>query len=80
MHLVYDIMTVTVSVRINEEEFEQIKEMGINPSTFIRDLIRNELRKQKVRKTLQWLRENRIDAPGPTGAEIVRELRDTRWA
>ena len=73
-------MSVTVSVRIDEEELEQIKEMGLNPSNFIRDLIRNELRKQRVRKTLRWLRENRIDAPGPESTEIIRELRDTRWA
>jgi hypothetical protein len=79
MHLVNDIMSITVSIRLEEEELEMIKDMGVKPSVFIRELVRTELRKKRALETLKWLRENRIDAPGPTGAEIVRELRDTRW-
>jgi hypothetical protein len=73
-------MSITVSIRLEEDELELIKETGIKPSVFIRDLVRKELKKKRALETLKWLRENRIDAPGPTGAEIVRELRDTRWA
>jgi post-segregation antitoxin (ccd killing protein) len=75
-----DIMSVTVSVRIEEEELREIKELGLNPGELIRDLLRKELRKKRVQKTLRWLKENRIDTDGPGSIEILRELRDTRWA
>ena len=72
-------MSITVSIRLEEEELDMIKNLGVKPSVFIRELVRKELRKKQAMETLKWLRQNRIDAPGPTGVEIVRELRDTRW-
>ncbi|MBN1539548.1 MAG: hypothetical protein JW939_05335 [Candidatus Thermoplasmatota archaeon] len=73
-------MSKTVSIRFEEEELEQIMKMGVNPSEFIRDVVKKELRKKRALETLKWLRENRIDAPGPDGTQIIREWRDTRWA
>jgi post-segregation antitoxin (ccd killing protein) len=72
-------MTITVSIRLEEDELEMIKQMGVKPSVFIRELVRKELRKKRALETLKWLRENRIEAPGPESTEIIRELRDTRW-
>ncbi|MGA1819734.1 MAG: hypothetical protein ACMUHU_01865 [Thermoplasmatota archaeon] len=73
-------MSVTVSIRLDENEIEEIEKMGLKPGEFIKELVRKELRKRRALETLKWLRENRIDAPGPEGTQIIREWRDTRWA
>lgn len=77
---VSDIMSVTVSIRIEEDELEEIRDLGLNPGELIRDLLRKELRKKRVQKTLSWLKENRVETEGPDSTEIIRDLRDSRWA
>lgn len=77
---VSDIMSVTVSIRIEEDELEEIRDLGLNPGELIRDLLRKELRKKRVQKTLSWLKENRVETEGTDSTEIIRDLRDSRWA
>ena len=73
-------MSVTVSVRLDENEIKAIEEMGLKPGEFIKELVRKELKKRRALDTLEWLRENLIDAPEPDSTQIIRELRDSRWA
>jgi len=71
-------MSETLSVRVEDGVKEEIEALGYAPNTFLKKILLRELKKEKARRALSWLKENRLE-PGETSVEdIIREDRDSR--
>lgn len=70
-------MSVTVSVRLNEDEIKALDEMGLRPGPLMKQLLRAEIRKRKALQSLKWLENNSIKANIDI-AQSIREDRDRR--
>ncbi len=71
-------MSVTISVRVDDEIKKEIEELGYNPSEYIRDILLKELRKERSRRALAWLEARRLPPGGKSVEEEIREDRDSR--
>jgi antitoxin CcdA len=71
-------MYTTVSAKITEEEREELKKLGLNPTEIIRKAIRDEIRKannkaliEKMKSLMPVISKLNID-------EIVSDIREDR--
>ena len=71
-------MSVVLSVRIDEEDAEDIERLGINPSEFLREALKAELKRRKGRAALEWLKKNRLPRGKKSVVKMIREDRDSR--
>jgi hypothetical protein len=71
-------MSVTISVRVEEEVKDEIEAMGYKPGEYIRKILIAELKKERGNKALTWLNEHRLKSKGKPSEEIIREDRDSR--
>jgi hypothetical protein len=77
--IVYDgvNMSVTVSVRLDEDDLKILKEMGLKPGPLMKNLLKEEIRKRKAVQALQWLEKQSIKANFDV-TESIRKDRDRR--
>ncbi len=71
-------MSVTISVRVDDEIKKEIEELGYTPSEYIRKILIRELKKERSRRTLVWLEAHRLPSGEKSVEEEIREDRDSR--
>jgi hypothetical protein len=71
-------MSVTISVRVDEEVKNEIEAMGYKPGEYIRRILIAELKKERGNEALSWLSEHRLKRKGKPSEELIRADRDSR--
>lgn len=71
-------MSVTISIRIDEEIKQSIEDLGYQPGEYLKKVLIRELKKERARNTLIWLKKNRLRTNGKLVEDIIREDRDAR--
>lgn len=71
-------MSVTISVRVDDEVKKEIEELGYTPSEYIRKILIQELKKERSRRAVAWLKAHRLPAGEKPVEEEIREDRDLR--
>lgn len=71
-------MSVTISVRVDEEIKKNIEELGYQPGEYLRKILIRELKKEQARNTISWLKKNRLKPKGKSTEDLIRKDRDTR--
>ncbi len=72
------VMSVTISIRVDDEIKQNIEDLGFAPGEYLKKILIRELKKELARKTLVWLKENRIRTKGKSAEELIRKDRDAR--
>ena len=67
-------MSVTISVRIDENVKDEIEQLGYKPSEYIKNLIDKEIKKEKAKRALSWIRKNRLPAGEKTVEEEIQKI------
>ena len=70
-------MSVTISVRVDDEVKKEIEELGYTPSEYIRKILIRELKKEHSRRAVEWLKKYRLPAGEKSVEEEIREDRDS---
>jgi len=71
-------MSVTISVRVNDEVKKKIEELGYTPSEYIKKILIQELKKERSRRAMAWLKAHRLPSGEKSVEEEIREDRDSR--
>lgn len=71
-------MSVTISIRVDDEVTKEIEELGYTPSEYIKKILIKELKRERSRRTLAWLKDHRLSAGKKPVEEEIREDRDAR--
>jgi hypothetical protein len=71
-------MSVTISIRVDEEVKAQIEEWGYSPGEYVKQLLEKEIRRRRNSQALEWLSKNRLPSEGKSSTQIIREARDSR--
>lgn len=70
---------VVIAVRIPEEIKRDIEDLGFEVSTFVKEAIKEELRRRKSEEAIKWIRANRVLGKeiGFDSVEALRKMRET---
>jgi hypothetical protein len=71
-------MSVTISIRVDDKVKKEIEELGYTPSEYIKKILIQELRKERSRRAVAWLKANRLPAGEKPVEEEIREDRDLK--
>jgi predicted transcriptional regulator len=71
-------MSVTISIRVDDEVKKEIEELGYNPSEYIKKVLIRELKKERSRRALVWLEAHRFPPGEKSAEEEIRKDRDSR--
>jgi hypothetical protein len=71
-------MSVTISIRVDDEVKENIEELGYKPGDYLKKILIQELKKEQSRKALLWLKKHKIKSKGKTAEELIRKDRDSK--
>jgi hypothetical protein len=71
-------MSVTISIRVDEVIKQNIEELVYQPGEYLKKILIRELKKERAKKTLSWLKTNRLKTKGKPTEELIREDRDSR--
>lgn len=71
-------MSVTISIRVDDDIKKQIEELGYTPSEYIRKILIQELKKEHSQRALVWLKTHRVQSGEKSVEEEIREDRDSR--
>jgi antitoxin CcdA len=71
-------MYTTVSAKITEEEREELKKLGLNPTEIIRKAIRDEIRKANNRALIEKMKSLMPVISKLNIDEIVSDIREDR--
>ena len=71
-------MSVTISVRVDDEIKKEIEELGYTPSEYIKKILIQELKKERSRRAVAWLKTCRLPSGEKSVQEEIREDRDSR--
>ncbi len=71
-------MSVTISIRVDEEIKESIEELGYKPGEYLKEILIKELKRQRSRKTISWLKTHRLKTKGKPAEDLIREDRDSK--
>ncbi|MGC1122786.1 MAG: antitoxin [Candidatus Methanofastidiosia archaeon] len=71
-------MSVTISVRVDDEVKKEIEELGYNPSEYVRKILIQELKKERSWRAIAWLEAHRLPPGEKSAEEEIREDRDSR--
>ncbi len=71
--------TVVIAVRVPEKVKKDIEELGFKVSTFIKEAIREELKRRKSEEAMKWIKMNRVPGKeiGFDSVKIIRQMRET---
>jgi len=70
---------VVIAVRVPEKVKKDIEELGFKVSTFIKEAIREELKRRKSEEAMKWIKMNRVPGKeiGFDSVKIIRQMRET---
>jgi len=70
---------VVIAVRIPEEIKRDIEDLGFEVSAFVKEAIKEELRRRKSEEAIKWIRANRVlgKETGFDSVEVLRKMRET---
>ena len=71
-------MSVTISIRVDDEVKKEIEELGHTPSEYLKNILIQELKKGRSRRALTWLRAQQLPSGEKSVEEEMREDRDSR--
>ena len=71
-------MSVTISIRVEDEIKQDIEELGYKPGEYLKKILKQELKKERSLRALGWIKKHRLEGEGRTAEEIIREDRDSR--
>lgn len=71
-------MSVTLSIRVDEQVKHDIEILGYKPNEFMKRILYEGIRKERARKALSWLRQNRLKPLKKDSSQLIREDRDRR--
>ncbi len=71
-------MYTTVSAKISEEEREELKKLGLNPTEIIRKAIRDEIRKAHNKALIEKMKSAMPVISKLNMDEIVSDIREDR--
>jgi len=69
---------VVIAVRVPEEVKKDIVELGFDVSSFVKEAIREELRRRRSEEAMKWIRANRVPGKeiGFDSVETLRQMRE----
>lgn len=69
--------TVVIAVRVPEKIKKDIEELGFKVSVFVREAIKEELRRRRSEEAMKWIRMNRVPGKeiGFDSVEVIRQMR-----
>ncbi len=70
---------MVIAVRVPEKVKKDIEELGFKVSTFIKEAIREELKRRKSEEAMKWIKMNRVPGKeiGFDSVKIIRQMRET---
>ncbi len=71
-------MSVTISIRVDDDIKKNIEELGYQPGEYLKKILIRELKKERSRNTISWLKKNRLKTKGTSAEDLIREDRDLR--
>ena len=71
-------MSEVISIRVDGDTKKKIIELGYNPSDFLKEILKKELKKERSERALRWIRDNRLPAGKRSTEKMIREDRDFR--
>lgn len=71
-------MSVTLSIRVDDEVKKEIEELGYDPSEYVKKVLIKELKKERSRRALAWLEAHRLPPGKKSVEEEIRKERDSR--
>ncbi len=71
-------MYTTISAKISEEEREELRKLGLNPTAIIRKVVQEEIRKAKSKDLIEKMQKVAPIISKLKMDEIVSDIRDDR--
>jgi len=71
-------VSVTISVRIDDEVKREIEELGYRSGDYLKRILMEELKRERSLRSLEWISEHRLESDGPPVERLIREDRDSR--
>jgi hypothetical protein len=71
-------MSVTISIRVDDEIKEEIEKLGYSPGDYLKKILIQRLKKERSLKVLAWIKDHRLKTKGKLAEELIREDRDSR--
>ena len=71
-------MSTTISIRVDESVKGSIEELGYTPGEFLKLILDAELKRERSRRALAWMRENRLRGGRKSVEKLIREDRESR--
>ena len=68
-------MSVTISVRVDDEIKQRIEELGYLPGEYLKKILIRELKKDRAKKTLSWLKKHRLKTEGKATEEQITYIK-----
>jgi len=71
--------TVVISVRIPEKIKKDIEDLGFKVPVFVKEAVREELKRRRSEEAMRWIRTNRVPGKeiGFDSVEAIRRTRET---
>ena len=69
-------MSEIISVRVDDDIKKEIEKMGYTPSEFVKAVILKEIKRERSKMALEWLKKNRIKGGKRPVEDNIREDRD----
>ena len=71
-------MSAIISIRVEDEIRKDIEKLGYTPSEYIKKILIQELKRERSKKALTWLRANRLPGGKKQTQDLIRKDRDSR--
>ena len=70
---------VVIAIRVPEEIKKDIEKLGFEVSAFVKEAIKEELRRRKSQEAMKWIRANMVPGKevGFDSVETLRRMRET---
>jgi len=70
---------VVIAVRVPEEVKKDIEKLGFEVSTFVKEAIKEELRRRRSEEAMKWITAKRVPGKeiGFDSVETIRRMRET---
>jgi hypothetical protein len=71
--------TIVIAVRIPEKVKKDIENLGFKVPVFVKEAIREELKRRRAGEAIRWIRANRVPGKeiGFNSVEALRRMRGT---
>lgn len=71
-------MSVTISIRVDDDVKRDIEELGYRPGEYLKRILMEELKRERSLQSLEWISKHRVEPEGPPAEQLIRENRDSR--